>query len=199
MTGGSSSSLNTTPVCHDGTGNPCDQLPALQKHVMFFDINQDGIVYPWETYQGFRILGFGIPLSTFAALFINIGLSKKTRPGKWPSPLFPIEVKNIKFAKRASDSGVLDSEGRFVLSKFEEFFKKHARSSANGFTSKDLDQMLKETKKPNDFMGGIAAFSEWKVFYLLAKDKHGFLTKEAIRGVYDGSLFETIAKERATK
>ncbi|PON47774.1 Caleosin-related, partial [Trema orientale] len=52
---------------------------VLQKHVAFFDRNHDGVVYPWETFQGFRAIGCGIALSTFAAIFINMGLSSKTR------------------------------------------------------------------------------------------------------------------------
>ncbi|KAJ0726963.1 putative plant seed peroxygenase [Helianthus annuus] len=53
---------------------------VLQKHVEFFDRNNDGVIYPWETFQGFRAIGCGILLSSFAAVFINVGLSGKTRP-----------------------------------------------------------------------------------------------------------------------
>nr|GMD26415.1 probable peroxygenase 5 isoform X1 [Ipomoea batatas] len=166
------SSSNTT-----GIGNS-SELSPLQKHVLFFDINKDGIIYPWETYQG---------------------LSRKTRPGKWPSLLLPIEVKNIKLAKHTSDSGVYDSEGRFVEPKFEEIFKKHAKSNANGLTSEELDEMLKANREPKDYKGWVGALSEWKILYLLGKDKNGILAKETIRGVYDGSLFEIMAKEHASK
>ncbi|RAL47818.1 hypothetical protein DM860_011403 [Cuscuta australis] len=87
------------------------------------------------------------------------------KKGKWLSPLFPIEVENIKLAKHTSDSGVYDSEGRFVLSKFEEIFKKHARSSANGMTSKEFDELLKANREPKDYKGWILALSEWKVLF----------------------------------
>ncbi|XP_031120750.1 probable peroxygenase 5 isoform X1 [Ipomoea triloba] len=194
----STSSSNNAIVYHDGMGRP-SELSPLQKHVSFFDINKDGIVYPWETYQGFRKIGCGVPLSVFASLFINFGLSQKTRPGKWPSPLLPIEVGNIKLSKHTSDSGVYDSEGRFVESKFEEIFKKHAKSNPNGLTSVELDEMLQANRKPNDYGGWIGALSEWKILYLIGKDKNGILPKETIRGVYDGSLFESMAKKHASK
>lgn len=172
---------------------------ALQKHVMFFDINKDGIIYPWETFQGFRAIGSGILLSAFASIFINVGLSSKTRPGKGFSLKFPIEVKNIQKSKHGSDSGVYDKEGRFVSERFEEIFGKHALTNINSLTSDELSQMLKANRDPKDYKGWIAAYSEWKILYMLCKDKQGLLHKETIRAVYDGSLFEQMAKEKASK
>lgn len=175
----------------EGTGEN-----VLAKHVAFFDRNQDGVVYPWETFQGFRAIGSGLMLSTVAAFFINMGLSHKTRPGKFPSLLFPIEIKNIAKAKHGSDSGVYDSQGRFVPSKFEDIFRKHARSNPNALTSEELSEMLKANREPNDFAGRLAALTEWKILFYLCKDKNGLLQRDTIRGVYDGSLFEKMEMER---
>ncbi|KAK2989364.1 hypothetical protein RJ640_005826 [Escallonia rubra] len=170
---------------------------VLQKHVVFFDRNKDGIIYPWETFQGFRAIGCGLLLSSVAAVFINVGLSGKTRPGKFPSLLFPIEVKNIQKAKHGSDSGVYDTEGRFVPSKFEEIFNKHARTNSYALTSDELMGMLKANRVPKDFGGWIASYAEWKILYILCKDKNGMLNRDTIRAVYDGSLFEKMAEENA--
>ncbi|CAK9185209.1 unnamed protein product [Ilex paraguariensis] len=97
---------------------------ALQKHVMFFDQNKDGILYPWETYQGGRAIGFGILRSTALAIFVHL------------------------------------------------------------FSVAKLDL--------------IQSFFEWKLLYDIGKDKNGLLHKDTIRGVYDGSLFEKLAKEKAS-
>ncbi|XP_002525985.2 probable peroxygenase 4 isoform X2 [Ricinus communis] len=169
---------------------------VLQKHVFFFDRNKDGLVYPWETFQGFRAIGCGILLSTASAIFINAGLSQKTRPGKFPSLLFPIEVKNIQRSKHGSDSGVYDTEGRFVPEKFEEIFRKHAQSHPHALTSEELKEMLKANREPKDYAGWLASFAEWRTLYSLCKDKDGLLHEDTVRAVYDGSLFDHLEKEK---
>nr|DAD32183.1 TPA_asm: hypothetical protein HUJ06_011034 [Nelumbo nucifera] len=193
-TGSKANSANTRSV-NGGEAINGDQT-ALQKHVAFFDRNKDGLIYPWETFEGFRAIGCGIPLSVAAAIFINGVLSWQSRPGKFPSLLFPIEIRNIHRTKHGSDSGVYDTEGRFVPAKFEEIFHKHAPSSSNALTSKELSQMLKSNRIPKNYYGWLAAWGEWTILYYLCKDKDGFLHKETIRSAYDGSLFEKMEKER---
>ncbi|KAE9595413.1 hypothetical protein Lal_00031228 [Lupinus albus] len=63
--------VDKNPIANDQT--------VLQKHVTFFDRNHDGLIYPWETFQGFRAIGCGFLLSTVAAVLINGSLSRKTR------------------------------------------------------------------------------------------------------------------------
>ncbi|XP_022775688.1 probable peroxygenase 4 isoform X2 [Durio zibethinus] len=180
-----------------GRPTPTDQN-VLQKHVAFFDRNHDGLVYPWETFEGFRAIGAGYFLSMIGAFFINVALSRKTRPGKYPSLLFPIEVKNIHLAKHGSDSGVYDSQGRFVSLKFEEIFSKFARTHSSALTSDELMAMLKANREPQDYKGWLTSWTEWMTLYNLCKDNRGLLRKETIKAVYDGSLFEHMERERAS-
>ncbi|GMN38482.1 hypothetical protein TIFTF001_007707 [Ficus carica] len=115
--------------------------------------------------------------------------------GKFSSLLFPIEITNIHKAIHTSDSGVYDSEGRFVPSKFEEIFKKHASTNSEALTSDEVSQLLKGNRVPKDYKGWLAAWTEWKILYTLCKDEKGLLRKETVRAVYDGSLFERMEKQ----
>ncbi|KAI9091367.1 hypothetical protein K1719_028178 [Acacia pycnantha] len=191
----SSSSLltnNSTP--QEGVNNGEEQS-VLQKHASFFDRNKDGVIYPWETFQGLRAIGSGVLSSISSAVFIHLFLSFRTRPGKFPSPLLPIEVKNIKLGKHGSDTGVYDKEGRFVPSKFEEIFRTHAHTHPDALTSDELQEMLKENRAPKDYQGWVASEGEWKLLYKFGKDKDGLLEKDTVRAVYDGTLFELLEKQ----
>jgi peroxygenase len=42
----------------------------------------------------------------------------------------------------------------------------------------------------------VGGFTEWKVLYSLCKDKEGYLHKETVRAVYDGSLFTKLEQEK---
>ncbi|XP_066375414.1 probable peroxygenase 5 isoform X1 [Miscanthus floridulus] len=215
----------TTPGSNDSSSSSSSmadvykgELTPLQRHVAFFDRNKDGIIYPSETYQGFRAIGAGVPLSAFSSVFINGLLGPKTVPmqklnsfwrrlvpcqfqenEKAPGFKLPIYVKNIQKGKHGSDSGVYDANGRFVPEKFEEIFKKHAHTRPDALTGKELKELLKANREPNDFKGWLGGFTEWKVLYSLCKDEKGFLHKDTVRAVYDGSLFEKLEHERKSK
>ncbi|RLN11743.1 putative peroxygenase 5 [Panicum miliaceum] len=176
------------------------ELTPLQRHVAFFDRDKGGVIYSSETYEGFRAIGCGVPLSAVAAVYINGRLGPKTIPENEKIPPFklpPIYVKNIHKGKHGSDSGVYDANGRFVPEKFDEIFKKHAHTRPDALTGKELQELLRNLKTSMD--GKLGGFTEWKVLYYMCKDKDGFLHKDTARAVYDGSLFERLENERKSK
>nr|CAB3470218.1 unnamed protein product [Digitaria exilis] len=155
------------------------ELTPLQRHVAFFDRDKDGVIYPSETYQERE--------------------RKYKENEKAPAFKLPIYVKNIQKGKHGSDSGVYDANGRFVPEKFEEIFKKHAQTRPDALTGKELQELLKANREPKDFKGWLGGFTEWKVLYSLCKDEKGFLHKDTVRAVYDGSLFERLEEEQKSK
>ncbi|KAL6649513.1 hypothetical protein ACP70R_013737 [Stipagrostis hirtigluma subsp. patula] len=167
-------------------------MSVLQQHVAFFDRNGDGVIYPWETFQGMRAIGCGFLVSFMGSILINLVLSYPTQPGWLPSPLLSIHIKNIHKGKHGSDSETYDTEGRFDPSKFDAIFSKYGRTQPNALTIEELLTMLKGNRNMYDFIGWIVAAGEWLLLYSVAKDKDGLLQRETVRGAFDGSLFELL-------
>ncbi|KAJ3311401.1 hypothetical protein HDU93_005127, partial [Gonapodya sp. JEL0774] len=160
-------------------------LSVLQQHAEFFDRDGDGVIWPWETFQGFRALNFNPIISLVAAVVIGF-LGWWTQDSWFPHPLLPIYVKNIHRTKHGSDTEVYDTEGRFVPQKFEEIFSKYATTDPSGLYPKDLWRMVRGQRNVGDFVGWGGATFEWLFLWLLAKDENGMIPKESVRQQYDG-------------
>jgi len=170
---------------------------VMQQHVLFWDRDADGQIYPWDTYIGFRELGFNIAFSFLALLVINLGFSYPTRLAHsyMPDPFFRVYVDSIHKAKHGSDSETYDTEGRFRPQQFEDMFAKYDKSGEGALTLKELFQLMHGNRNAADPYGWGAAFFEFGTTWLLIQ-KNGRCYKEDLRGVYDGSIFWRIREER---
>jgi peroxygenase len=170
------------------------QPTALQQHVLFWDRDNDGIIFPQDVYNGFRDLGFNI-LFSIGSLLIPIFFSYPTGLAySWiPDPLFRIHVPSIHKAKHGSDTSVFDIDGHFHADRFEEMFSRWDVDRRGGLTAEQVFAMWKKNRLAADVAGWCFAFMEMCTTWLLLQ-RDGRVWKEDLRGCYDGTLFWTISE-----
>lgn len=175
-----------------------ETMTPLQKHCAFFDRDGDGVIMPWETFAGFRILGYGLLLSLFGTFVVHFFFSYWTLDGWLPDPLFPILIKNVDRLKHGSDSEVYEHDGTLkpllgepavtLLSGFDKERK-------GGLSAWDLLRMTQQKWDVMDLFGWWASKLEWAFLWVLSQ-RNGIVSWEDIRKQYDGSLFKEIENER---
>ncbi|KAG8369867.1 hypothetical protein BUALT_Bualt14G0058200 [Buddleja alternifolia] len=109
-------------------GHANNGFNVLQQHCAFFDQDDNGIIYPWETHAGLRQIGCNFFIALLVTIFIHLIGSYSTLPGWIPSPLCPIYTRNIHKNMHGSDSGTYNMEGRYVPVNFENIFSKYPRT-----------------------------------------------------------------------
>ncbi|KAK0648176.1 Caleosin related protein-domain-containing protein [Cercophora newfieldiana] len=167
-----------------------EDYTVLQQHILFWDRDCNGQIYPWHTYVGFRELGFGIPFSLFAMIIIHAGFSYPTRLAYSyiPDPWFRLFVGGIHKGKHGSDSGTYDREGRFVPQAFEDMFSKWDSGDKGALSVWELWNMITGHRVAMDPFGWSAGVFEFGTTFLLVQE-NGVVSKEDMRRIYDGSIF----------
>jgi len=174
-----------------------EQYTVMQQHILFWDRDLDGAIYPWDTFRGFRELGFNIFFCFLAMVIINGGFSYPTRLAySWlPDIWWRVYVRPIHKAKHGSDTGVYDKEGRFVPQNFEDMFSKWDEEDRGSLSSLELWRMISGNRLAVDPYGWGAAIFEFGTTWLLLQ-KNGRVCKEDLRQTYDGTIFWKIKEAR---
>ncbi|CAL5047128.1 unnamed protein product [Urochloa decumbens] len=163
-------------------------MTDLMHHVEFFDENKDGIITITESIKAFIAIGCDPVFATSAATATHAAFGPLTTPpGKLPST--NIHVSHIHGAVHASDTGAYDKKGNFIPKKFERIFQRFSRSEEDALSWLEVETMLtvnRDLLKPWTWP---AAETEWQLIHFLGKDRHGYLHKDTLRGIYDGTVF----------
>ncbi|RMZ72528.1 caleosin domain containing [Pyrenophora seminiperda CCB06] len=168
---------------------------ALRRHCDFWDTNNDGIIYPWDIYHGFRKLGFNLFLCLWAAVTMAFCSSYSTQTSLLPHPFFAIYLDNITRNRHGSTTGAYDLDAELDTRRFDMIFEKYAEGE-EFLTWRTMYGVWRGQCCANDWFGWFAGGLEWIAAYVLLWPQDGKMYKDEIRGIYDGTIFWKIAEAR---
>ena len=176
-------------------------MTALQKHLSFFDQNHDGNLTRTETAQGLRKLGLSPVRAEVTGSLINAGIGVKSSD-HWYD-FTTVNLSKIHSSKHGSDTGIYDTQGQFVQSKYDELWSRFDQGNKGALSQSDIQAM--HASLSTDKVGDVASKAEFDLLMELAGQNRTMadgssqrvLTKERMQQFYDGSLFYQLAGETA--
>jgi hypothetical protein len=128
---------------------------ALRRHCDFWDADQDGVIYPWDIFIGFRKLGFNIALCLWAAVTMAVCSSYSTQSSFLPHPFFAIYLDNVNRNRHGSTTGAYDLDAELDTRRFDAIFEKYA-GGKDYLTWRTMYDVWAGQCCANDFFGWFA-------------------------------------------
>lgn len=141
-----------------------DQLTPLQRHVAFFDRDQDGVLTVSETAQGLRALGQNRFVAAGAAALIHLGLAKPVNDSYFK---LDMKIADIQKGKHDSDTDVYTATGQVDQARFEKLFNRFDTNKSGSLSAPEIANLRAYVKGKE---GSAAATAEWTVFMSLLSD-----------------------------
>ncbi|KAJ7260513.1 Caleosin related protein-domain-containing protein [Mycena haematopus] len=188
------SSQNTDPA--RGLRNP-----ALQAHVGFFDTDNDGIIWPIDTLNGCRAIGFGLFVSVVSMVVIHSAFSSvlyNIPHIRDAPPFFRIRVSRINHAIHGSDTGIYTQTGELDEPRFNFVFELYSAEPHTYLSFREGVAMVRGNRNPFDVFGWMAAIFEWGSTFLLIAE-NGRVKREDIHDIMNGTLFPKLAAKTKKK
>lgn len=144
--------------------NPNSKHIALRRHCDFWDTDADGIIYPWDIFNGFHRLGFHVLLCLWAAVTMPMCSSYSTQTSWLPHPLFAINLNNINRNRHGSTTGAYDMDAELDMRRFDAIFNKYAEGK-DYLTQRTMYNVWQGQCCANDFFGWFAGGLECMFIY----------------------------------
>jgi hypothetical protein len=163
--------------------SPKTRRSALRRHCDFWDADQDGVIYPWDIFVGFRKLGFNIALCLWAAVTMAICSSYSTQTSFLPHPFFAIYLDNINRNRHGSTTGAYDLDAELDTRRFDAIFEKYA-GDRDYLTGRNLYDIWAGQCCANDFFGWFAGGLECESWFITSSTRYAALTSDRDSNVH---------------
>ncbi|KAI0897226.1 Caleosin related protein-domain-containing protein [Annulohypoxylon nitens] len=170
----------------------------LRKNAEYFDDDRDGIVWPRDTYEGCRDLGWGILPSYLTVFTLHLVLSYSTCPGYMPDLHCRIRYDNTHSGQYGSVK--VDERGRPRRNRAcESILVKYDKINKGGLTFNDLLQFFNQQRTEYNIRGWIVTVFEWLTLYQFLWPNNGIMRSDDIRAAFNGTILHKKAEEHYLK